>query len=182
MKITTSKTIKDLQQILFLQSANLGKKITKEQAQKEGFVTLEHDLSLLQKMNSPYPHAIAKADEQVVGYALVMLKELRNDVPELIPMFDQIDKVIYKSQSMKDAQYFIMGQICIEKGFRGQGIFQKLYQDLAERLGKEFDFICTEIADRNKPSMKAHRKVGIVEIDRHLDEAGQEWVIVALEI
>ena len=182
MQIDISKTEVDLQQILSLQAANLNKKITKEQAKKEGFVTLEHDLSLLQKMNTPYPHTIAKVDGQVVGYALVMLKELRNTIPLLIPMFEQIDRVVYKGQSMKNANYFIMGQICIQKEYRGQGIFQKLYQNLAERLGVDFDFICTEIAARNMPSMKAHRKVGFVEIDRHEDETGEEWVIVALEI
>ena len=123
-----------------------------------------------------------RVDGQVVGYALVMLKELRNTIPLLIPMFEQIDRVVYKDQPMRDAHYFIMGQVCIQKEYRGQGIFQKLYQNLAERLGNEFDFICTEIAARNLPSMKAHRKVGFVEIDRHEDDTGEEWVIVALEI
>lgn len=181
MKVTFAKTIRDLNQILSLQSANLKKKISKGQAAKEGFVTLEHDLDLLQKLNTPYPHAIAKADGKVVAYALVMLKEMRNAIPDLIPMFEQIDKVIFKDQKMADAKYFIMGQICIQKEFRGKGIFQKLYANLAQRLSSKFDFICTEIAARNLPSMKAHQKVGFVEIDRHVDN-GEEWVVVALEI
>ena len=91
------------------------------------------------------------------------------------------DRVVYKERPMKNAKYFIMGQICIQKEFRGQGIFQKLYKNLAKRLSVDFDFICTEIAARNLPSMKAHQKVGFIEIDRHSDN-GEEWVVVALEI
>jgi hypothetical protein len=64
----------DLQQILNLQSQNLPKNISAEESKSEGFVTIQHILPLLKRMNEPYPHVVARNDEgSIIGYALTML-------------------------------------------------------------------------------------------------------------
>ena len=70
----------DLTGILDLQSRNHAIQLSREEIKNEGFVTLHHNEQLLDKMNTPYPHIIAKDGEQVVGYALVLLKELKEEV------------------------------------------------------------------------------------------------------
>jgi hypothetical protein len=44
-------------------------------------------------MNSACAHIIAKDDNTVVGFALVMLSGLRNEIEVLIPMFERIDEL-----------------------------------------------------------------------------------------
>lgn len=181
VRYTLSKTTHELQAILDLQQANLAKSISKEEALEQGFVTVVHDLSLLEKMNSPYPHTIAIDDDEVVGYAMVMLKELGNDIPVLVPMFDLINEIEYKGKALKDTNYMVMGQVCVAKTHRGQGIFRGLYNAMQEHLKGHFDYIVTEIAQRNTRSIRAHEKVGFETIKQYHAE-GEDWVIVLLQI
>ena len=44
--------MRELEQILDLQQRNLPKNISQEEREKEGFVTVEHDLDLLRAMNA----------------------------------------------------------------------------------------------------------------------------------
>lgn len=179
---TNSTSPQDLQQILDLQQANLPKNISTEEAQKEGFVTVEHDLALLTAMNEAYPHIIAKDGNQVVGYALVMAQEFKDRVPVLIPMFEQFDAVDYKGKKMSDYHYFTMGQVCIAKGYRGQGIFQGMYAKMGEQLSDTFDIVLTEVATRNVRSVRAHEKVGFKVLHTYYAAVGnEEWAIVGWE-
>ena len=130
----TSSTDLQLQEILQLQKENLPANISQTEADAEGFVTVHHDFQLLKKMNHPHQHVIAKDGKKVVGYALVMLREWENEIPVLVPMFSQINSTAYNNRLLEKASYFIMGQICIAKGYRGKGIFQGLYQEMKNQL------------------------------------------------
>jgi predicted GNAT family N-acyltransferase len=175
---TIAESDSDLYGILKLQRENLGVSISNEEALEEGFVTIEHDFALLKQMNSPYPHIIAKDGDTVVGYALVMQRELRDEIPVIAPMFDQIDGMTYQGLPLREANFIIMGQVCIAKAYRGQGVLQGLYQEMAKRMSQDFDYIITEISKRNPRSLKAHVKVGFETIREYQSKDGEEWVIV----
>jgi ribosomal protein S18 acetylase RimI-like enzyme len=179
---TIAKTDAELYGFLQLQRANLPVSISHEEALEEGFVTVEHDFALLKQMNSPYPHIIAKHDEQVIGYTLVMLRELREQIPVLIPMFVQIDAIEFDGNLLKDSGYVVMGQVCIAKGYRGQGIFQGLYQEMANQLEPHFEYIITEVSKRNPRSIRAHEKVGFLNVREYTSDDGEEWVILLLNV
>lgn len=183
MKIhfTTAQTDQDLHQILALQKENRPRNLTSEEVKAQGFVTVEHDFSLLKKMNSPYPHIIAKADNQVVAYALVMLSALRKDIPVLVLMFEKIDGLMIDGKPMNDFSYFVMGQVCVAKSCRGQGVFGGLYRKMAEEMRSDFDYIITEIATRNSRSMRAHEREGF-KILLEFEDGQEEWAIVGLKI
>jgi len=65
----------------------------------------------------------------VIGYALCMLKEFKKEIEVLRPMFKQIDSILNKG-----GDYIVMGQICIDKRFRKQGVFRGLYQFMKAQL------------------------------------------------
>lgn len=171
----------DLHQILALQTANQSKNLSLEEIQAQGFVTVEHSFPLLKKMNNPYPHIIATLDNQVVGYALVMLSELRNEIPVLISMFEKIDKLVVEDRPMSEYAYFVMGQICVAKEVRGSGVFGGLYQKMAAVMRSDFDYIITEIATRNTRSMRAHAREGF-KVLLQFNDGFEEWAIVGLKI
>jgi len=140
-----------------LQSKNITKNITPKEAQEQGFVTVQHDIDILSTMNHPHAHIIAKKNDEVVGYALVMLPEFGNDIPVLRPMFEKIDTLHFKNKPLKGTNYFVMGQICVDK--------------MCRRL-------ITEVATRNVRSMNAHQYVGFEVVDVYT-AAEEEWAIVA---
>jgi hypothetical protein len=85
-----AKTIEELEQILVLQAMNHPHTLTAEQRAKEGFVTVKHNLEVLQKMNNAVGQIIAKDGDTVVGYALVMPEEFKTMIPVLTPMFEML--------------------------------------------------------------------------------------------
>lgn len=178
VQFTTAKGAKDLQQILDLQWINLPKNISNIEAKDQGFVTVHHDFKILAAMNEKYPHVIAKANNQVVGYALVMLQEFGQQIPILTPMFDKINELVFKEDHLVQTPYFVMGQVCVSKDFRGQGVFSGLYQQMKKEMSPHFKYIITEIATRNTRSMRAHAKVGFETIHTY-QAPTEEWAIVA---
>ncbi|MEL7123120.1 MAG: GNAT family N-acetyltransferase [Bacteroidota bacterium] len=177
VEYTVSESNKRLQQILDLQRKNLKNVISASESQKEGFLTVEHDMEILSQMNDPYPHIIAIDHDQVVGYTLCMEKIWRTRIPLLEEMFQQIDHLTYKDQVLGAVNYLVMGQVCIAKSHRGQGLFSGLYNHLRMVMQPHFKYIITEISIHNKRSIRAHEKVGFEEIHRFSDDV-DDWSVV----
>ena len=114
----------------------------------------------LSAMNEKYPHIVAKEGNEVIGYTLVMLPEFGNKIPVLIPLFEKIDQLSYQENLLLETPYFVMGQVCVSKNYRGKGVFTGLYQQMKKEMSPHFKYIVTEIATRNTRSMRAHEKVG----------------------
>lgn len=176
---TQASTIEELEQILALQAQNLSTNISLEESQEQGFVTVKHDLLLLQLMNEPYGHIIAKASDQVIGYALVMLTSFKQHVPILASMFDRVANLTYDGSPLNELDYFVMGQVCVAKPYRGKGVFLSLYETLKDKMNHHFDLVITEVATQNKRSMSAHKKVGFQCLDCYAGADGKEWNILA---
>lgn len=167
-----ASTLNELEQIRTLQLQNSSQNISSEEKLQEGFVTVQHSVALLEQMNSACAHIIAKDNDAVVGFALVMLSGFRNEIKALIPMFERIDKLV-----PKDKTYVVMGQICVDKNHRKQGIFRGLYHFYREELQHQFDYLITEVAAINLRSMQAHEAIGFKIIDTY-NEDGIVWNIV----
>lgn len=169
---TRASTLDELKQIRALQLQNSSQNISSEEKQQEGFVTVQHTVELLEQMNTACAHIIAKEDQKVVGFALVMLSSFREEIEVLVPMFERIDTLLPPNKS-----YVIMGQICVDKNYRKQGIFRQLYQFYKQELQQEFDYLVTEVAAINLRSMSAHQSVGFKTIDSY-EEDGILWNIM----
>lgn len=179
IQYSTASTEQDLRQILELQKANLPGNLSLDEIRSQGFVTVSHDFDLLAEMNAERPHIIAKKDDAVIGYALVMLQSFKERIPVLVPMFEQINSIEYGGKLVADLDYFVMGQVCIAKNFRGQGVFTGLYEKMKKTMAADFQLLVTEVATRNQRSMKAHNKVGFKTIREYHEKAGEHWAIIA---
>ena len=177
--ITTVQSDDDVRGILALQQKNLKKNLTSEQIKSQGFLTVEHKFSVLKAMNDAQPSVIVKDGDTVVAYCLAMFSQFRNDVPELIALFDTIDEIDFESQTLKDFKYVVMGQVCVGEGYRSMGFFDGMYQKLREELSAKFELCVTDISTNNSRSLKAHARVGFIPVkdfnDATLDEV---WRVV----
>jgi predicted GNAT family N-acyltransferase len=167
-----ASSLDELEQIRTLQLQNSSQNITSEEKLQEGFVTVQHTVALLEQMNSACAHIIAKDNDIVVGFSLVMLSSFRNEIKVLIPMFERIDGLV-----PKDKTFVVMGQICVDKNYRKQGIFRGLYHFYREELQHKFDHLITEVAAINLRSMQAHEAIGFKTIDNY-EEDGIVWNIM----
>jgi hypothetical protein len=167
----------ELNQILNLQRINHASSLSETIERKDGFVTVMHSYQLLKKMNDAAPQIIAKDGENVIGYALVMLRSFVDMIPLLQPMFDRLAVIKFGNRRIIDHSFYIMGQICIDKLYRGTGVFDALYQKHHEIQRNAFELCVTSVSTSNHRSMRAHERVGFQVVDTFRD-ATDEWSIL----
>lgn len=164
----------ELEQILSLQQRNLPDRLSANEKLEEGFLTVRHTLPQLQRMNEACAHIIARNGNQVVGYALCMHPSFGGEIPVLEPMFVQLKQLLPAK-----CRYMVMGQVCVDKAFRGQGVFRGLYRKMQEVLKGTFDTIITEVDATNQRSLKAHRAIGFTELGSYIS-GEQDWHLIQL--
>lgn len=174
---TTASTTDELNQILQIQQENLRDNISESEKQSQGFVTLQHTPELLQLFQDLAPIIIIKDGDTVAGYALVMLRECRQLIPALEPMFATLDKLSWNQRPVNDYRFYVMGQICVAKDYRGRGLVEILYHKHRDIYKDQFDFIVTDVALRNQRSMRAHERIGFKTIHTYRDEL-DEWAVI----
>ncbi|MCC9136584.1 GNAT family N-acetyltransferase [Pontibacter silvestris] len=172
----------EIESILLLQKANLACNLSAEEIASQGFVTVAHNPELLRKMNEAAPSIIAKDENKVIGYAIAMTQDFKNDVPVLIPMFQAMDKLEYKGKKLHEFSYVVSGQVCVAKEYRGQQVFDQLYHTYKEKYAGQYDLIVTEIASRNSRSLKAHGRIGFEVLHSYLAPDGENWEIVIWDL
>jgi len=175
---TTSRTRADLLGIIALQKENLRANLTGKEISNEGFVTVVHTVDDLENMNNFEQHVIAREGEKVIAYLLAMTEKSKNDLPVLIPMFELFEKLMYRGKFVSDHKYIVVGQVCVDKHYRGTGILDRCYQEFRKIFKEKYDFGITEIAAVNHRSINAHKRIGFKEISRYKDPAQTEWSIV----
>lgn len=178
IEIKSAESRAELLGILDLQLENHLQTVSDSEKNEQGFVTVRHTLEQLQLMNSIAPHIIAKEGEKVVGYILAMTKASKSLVPVLIPMFAQFDQLDYKGKKVSEYDYMVIGQICVGKTHRGQGLFDQMYEAYSKSFSDTFSFAITEIANSNFRSLAAHKRVGF-EVIHEFEDDLFEWAIVA---
>lgn len=174
---TTVSTEQEWVQILHLQQQNLVTKIDDTEKKEQGFVTVHHTLDVLQQMHNLAPSIIVKDGDQVAGYALVMMRPCRQLLPILEPMFALFDSLTWQGKPLNDYRFYVMGQVCVAKEYRGKGIFELLYHKHRDVYQPTNDFIITEVATRNARSVRAHEKVGFKVLHTHRDDQ-DEWHVI----
>jgi ribosomal protein S18 acetylase RimI-like enzyme len=180
---TTVSRPDEIGQILALQAANLPSALTPDTLASQGFVTVRHERDVLERMCAVAPAVIAKDEDRVVGYALVMPRAFAPDVPVLLPLFALLDTLSWQGQPLRDrGRWFVMGQICVAAGYRGRGIVDGMYRCMADVYRDRYDCTVTEVAARNTRSLRAHGRAGFQTLRRYADATtGEEWEVIVLD-
>lgn len=176
--VTAVQSRDELKHILALQQKNLRQALSADEMHSQGFVTVQHDLPTLEQMHAMAPSIVARHGETLVAYALTMPREARALAPVLEPMFALFDALEFRGKPLSDYRFYVMGQICIDKAHRGQGLFDRLYHQHRDHFRTQFDLIVTEISARNLRSLRTHERVGFETIHTYRD-ATDEWAVVA---
>ncbi|GGW46841.1 GNAT family N-acetyltransferase [Arenibacter certesii] len=172
---TTCTKESELIQILSLQSKNSPENLSSGEKTQEGFVTVSHNLELLNRMNAVCPHIIAKDGAVVVGYALCMHPNFGLEIEILKPMIAEINSLLPPPDP-----YIIMGQICIDKSYRKKGIFRELYKTMKQTLPPQYKRIITEVDTSNPRSLNAHYAVGFTDLKTYVS-GKHEWKLIELQ-
>jgi ribosomal protein S18 acetylase RimI-like enzyme len=177
IQVKQATSAAELLEIIALQEKNHRDYVSIEEGLKNGFVSVKHELTLLEEMNIASPQIIATADKEVIAFALVMLKAFEGRIPVLVPMFKMLKQLYYNHKKLEEYSYYVMGQICIAEKYRSIGLFDKLYLKHKEMNSKKYELCVTEVSSSNFRSLKAHQRVGFKTIHTFKDFT-DEWQIM----
>lgn len=180
--LDTARTDDDFTQILALQRqySLYGGAATADAdtLAREGFVYARHDLRLLRAFAAELPQVVAREGARVVGYTLAMPPSLREALPELVPMFEQFDRMRYQGAPIAAQRYVVGGQVCVDRDYRGLGLMRMLYFGMRDRLPNGYSACVTEVSARNAVSLRAHLAMGFQQVGRYQD-AKDSWLVIA---
>lgn len=173
-------TDEELWQINKLNQKNLKANLSLSEQQEQGFVSWLYSFSLLKQLHSLAPSIMVKDQDKVVGYALVTPIEAAGFHPDLQAMINNLENIQYKNKPLSSYQYYVMGQVCIDKDYRGKGVFTMLFEKHEVLYKEKYGLLVTEISTANFRSQKAHENVGFKTIDSYKDPL-DEWNVVVWE-
>ena len=171
-------TDQEIQQIAALSNANRSDNITTEEKTAEGFVSWVYTPEILHTINAIAPSVIVMDEDILAGYAITLTSECISVYPNAANTYIHASPLHFKGRTLGEQRFYLMGQICVAKAWRGQGIVGALYNGHRHFYSPRFDALVTEISMANPRSLKAHQKVGFETIDRHY-ENGHDWAVVA---
>lgn len=179
INLDVASSTQHFEQIVDLQRRYHRSALLPDTQEREGFVFAEHSVALLRRMSAELPQAIAVAnDGNVVGYCLSLPLSLRKELPSLAPMFEQFGRCAYHGRPLSSFRFFVGGQVCVDRAYRGRGLLARLYDQVRLTAPSTYDLCVTEIAARNQVSIRAHERMGFEVISTYSD-GSEAWVIVA---
>jgi predicted GNAT superfamily acetyltransferase len=166
----------EIEALLDLERANLAINLDAQTIESQGFVTFVYTPEAIKEMMNAAPQIVARADGQLIGYALTTTFQaaLKN---ELMRPLAELSQTL---APLSTKPFYFMGQVCVRAGYRGIGVFDALYQEHKELFKYQYKAVVTEIASDNTRSLAAHKRVGFQTIHIGFDPLhGKEWHVVA---
>ena len=93
-------------------------------------------------------------------------------------MMKNLADLKYEGSPLTNYGFYLMGQVCIRRDYRGKGVFEMLYREHKQTYSSQYDLLVTEISTSNHRSLKAHQKTGFKNIHTY-EDAMDEWTVVA---
>lgn len=179
---TPAKSQHDLEAILTLQRQNLRQFLTEEERNDQGFLTASYSLDFLNDMHQASAHIVARDGDKVVGYTLGLTPEFLPLDPVFASYLQAIQTMDWKGKPMLEYSPLIVGQLCVDKNYRGQGLVDGLYQACRAYHAGSFDFLLSDVSSLNPRSFRAHQRVGFQPIAEFPDAfTGETWHILLWE-
>ncbi|KAJ3068704.1 hypothetical protein HDU98_008176 [Podochytrium sp. JEL0797] len=184
-RVALATTPAHIDQIKALQMANLRRLLSVEVQEADGFVTAEYSRRFLAKIHESTPAIVSLAEvdgtERVVGYVLVATRADAASHDLLKDLVDTVDtRCNFEGKPLRDMNYLLVAQLCVDKQFRGQGLARKMYSAFAaEYHSRGFEIGMTDVAADNAISLKAHSKSGWIVVDS-LDYSGVVFKVIVL--
>ena len=177
VQIKTVESPEEIQGIKTLLEANLKQNLSLEERTAQGFVTCDYSIDFLIQINQKHPSIIAVDQGEVVGYALVVTRDSKHLHPLIDDLVNKFPQYTYQNKSLDQLNFCLVGQLCVGKSHRGQGLVQQLYHGYRDRYNHLFDYLITDVDTQNTRSLKAHQNTGF-DVVGQLEFGEAQWNLV----
>jgi GNAT superfamily N-acetyltransferase len=151
----------DIPAILRLFAANTLSRMSVDEAMQFGFLTVPYSTDLLQRIIQLERPIKAEVDGRLVGY-LIPHPVCFRSIPEFRCMIELEDALIYEGRPVADYHYIRVGQVLVDKDFRGRGVYKALYAEMKRRFKAEYEVVFTRVSKYNPMSHLVHQRLGFL--------------------
>lgn len=154
----------DYAAILRLQRANYFDNLSVEE-RKEGFLSAEFTEKQVAAMAKDLGIMIAVCAAQLAGYLCAFRNEFNHGSPVLAKMLELYDQVEFEGKPLSTYKSYIYGPVCVDRGYRGQGLLRGLCEAQKNDLAGKFEVGVAFVARNNPHSLQAHvTGLGMMEV------------------
>ena len=174
--IVCQATVADIEGVMALLKATHVSNLSEEE-RKEGFVTTNiTDEQLVRLIEDEDGVTIAKDTStanggKIVAFAFAASWGYWQAWPLFQHMIGMLPQTIYSGEAMSVENSYQYGPVCVDKAYRGKGIFERVFFASLAVMEKRFPFMLTFVNKVNPRSHAAHTRKAL------LDEVGDgfEW-------
>ena len=130
----------------------------------DGFVTTNFtDEQLYTLVEKERGITIAKDDGRIIGYAMAGSWQFWSEWPLFTCMIEKLGDNTYNGQCLSVDNSYQYGPICVDREYRGSGVFQKVFYASLAGMALRYPVMVTFINQINSRSYAAHTKKVIME-------------------
>lgn len=172
-------TMDDFDGILALLKANHADNLTPEE-KAEGFVTTNFTKEQMETLIVQEKGVvIAKENGKVVGFATAAPWDFWAQWSLFTYMIDHLQEYTFQGKTLTVKNCYQYGPVCVDRAFRGTGLFQKLFYASLESMEHRFPVMATFINRVNPRSYRAHTKKVPMDICGTFPFNGNQYYLMA---
>jgi GNAT superfamily N-acetyltransferase len=147
-----------------------------EQDKLDGFVTTPFTSELLEELITKERGIfIAKDGDRLAGYAMSASWEYWSKWPLFQFMIDGLKDLNYHGQKLDITNSYQYGPVCVDRAYRGTGVFEDLFFYALEEMASRYSFMVTFVNKANRRSLAAHtRRLGLPVVNE-FEYGGQSY-------
>jgi len=167
----------DLAGVASLQNDNLMTHLEPDKL-TDGFLSGSFTEEQFSRMNDDLCVVVCLDADRVVGFLCTSTTDYNRQFGLPAAMIARYPHATYGGRPLSAFTSFVAGPVCVDKQYRGMGIFEGLYRALVGLLPVKYEVVVTFVSVDNPRSIHAHEKVGLKKVD-HFEFSGREFVILA---
>ena len=161
--VITQATVKDMEGVMALLKANHVSNMTEEE-KKNGFVTTnlteEQFVRLVEEEDGV---TIAKDGDKIVAFALAASWDYWKEWPLFQYMIELLPQNTYNGETLSTTNSYQYGPVCVDKDYRGTGVFEKVFFASLANMEKRFPYMITFVNKVNPRSYAAHTRKALLD-------------------
>ena len=144
----------DFEKIFELQNKNLLSAINPSE-RSDGFLATVFTIEQFREMNDALCVVVAVKGKKVCGYICTSPPDFFKKFPLQKAMLERCSQISHKNKPLSSYQTFVANPICIDKSFRGTGVYLGLCNKVLEFIPKTYQLAVGLISPENKRHLKA---------------------------
>lgn len=169
----------DYERIVELQNKNLFSRQQNDLA--SGFLSTQYTAAHFQQMNEAVGVVVCEHENNLIGYLGSCHIDFFRQFPVASAMIDKISTQRYQDLPLDFQQIVFANPVCIEKQYRGQGVYLELCKHLLPYYPKQYNKAITLVAVENQCSYTATSRLGFEVIDQFA-AAGKFFYVMMIDL